>query len=76
MPPPQHVASPRDYFNSIALQASHIMDSDVEDLAAEHYDDTNRAFLQAIMARGTVNLKEGKNILAAIFTAQDAQEGP
>jgi non-structural maintenance of chromosomes element 1 len=51
------------------------MDSDSEDPAAGHYNDGNRAFLQAIMARGTLTLKEGKTILAAIFTVQDAREG-
>jgi non-structural maintenance of chromosomes element 1 len=35
------------------------------------YDDTNRAFLQALMARGTLTLKEAQPILAAIFTARD-----
>lgn len=36
---------------------------------AEEYDDTNRAFLQAFMVRGTMSMKEGKLVLAAIFTA-------
>jgi hypothetical protein len=52
-----------------------IMDSDTEDPAAGHYNDSNRAFLQAIMARGTLTLKEGKMILAAIFSAEEAREG-
>jgi non-structural maintenance of chromosomes element 1 len=47
------------------------MDLDNDDPAAGHYNDGNRAFLQAIMARGTLTLKEGKGILAAIFTAQE-----
>lgn len=51
------------------------MDSDTDDPATSHYNDGNRAFLQAIMARGTLTLKEGKAILAAIFSAQDEQEG-
>ncbi|TVY32234.1 Non-structural maintenance of chromosomes element 1-like protein [Lachnellula subtilissima] len=40
----------------------------------DQYDDTNRAFLQALMGRGQITLEEGKNILAAIFTAQSNQE--
>jgi non-structural maintenance of chromosomes element 1 len=47
------------------------MESDTDDPAVLHYDDSNRAFLQAILARGTLNLKEGKRILAAIFTAKE-----
>lgn len=47
------------------------MDSDTDDPAILHYDDSNRAFLQAILARGSLNLKEGKRILAAIFTAKE-----
>lgn len=39
--------------------------------APEQYDDTNRAFLQALLARGTLNLEEGKDLLAHIFTVQD-----
>jgi len=47
------------------------MDLDAHNPAVHHYNDGNRAFLQAIMARGTLTLKEGKSILAAIFTAQE-----
>jgi hypothetical protein len=38
-----------------------------------NYNDGNRAFLQALMARGTLTFEEGKKILAAIFTIL---EGP
>lgn len=38
------------------------------------YDDTNRAFLQALMARGSVTFKGVQSILAAIFTAKERQE--
>ncbi|QSZ32211.1 hypothetical protein DSL72_001783 [Monilinia vaccinii-corymbosi] len=38
---------------------------------AEIYDDTNRAFLQALLARGSINLDEGKELLARIFTVKD-----
>ncbi|KAH6659640.1 RING-like domain-containing protein [Truncatella angustata] len=39
------------------------------------YDDSNRAFLQALMARGTITYREAKPILANILTAQhDADE--
>lgn len=33
------------------------------------YNDTNRAFLQAFMARSTLTFKEAQPVLAAIFTA-------
>ncbi|KAL7628076.1 hypothetical protein AAE478_002273 [Parahypoxylon ruwenzoriense] len=36
-----------------------------------HYDDGNRAFLQAFMARGTMTFKEAQPILAAIFSAKE-----
>ncbi|TVY33574.1 Non-structural maintenance of chromosomes element-like protein [Lachnellula occidentalis] len=39
-----------------------------------NYDDSNRAFLQALMGRGQITLEEGKKILAAIFTAQSNQD--
>ncbi|KAI0011622.1 putative DNA repair protein Nse1 [Xylariaceae sp. FL0662B] len=35
------------------------------------YNDGNRAFLQAFMARGTMTFKESRPILAAIFSAQE-----
>ncbi|TVY12558.1 Non-structural maintenance of chromosomes element 1-like protein, partial [Lachnellula arida] len=44
------------------------------DLDSDTYDDSNRAFLQALMGRGQITLEEGKNILAAIFTAQTNQQ--
>ena len=37
------------------------------------YLDGNRAFLQALMARGTMTFKEGQKVLAAIFTVQEGQ---
>ncbi|KAI1094875.1 Nse1 non-SMC component of SMC5-6 complex-domain-containing protein [Rostrohypoxylon terebratum] len=42
-----------------------------EDEIPLHYDDSNRAFLQAFMARGTLTFKQARPILAAIFTAQE-----
>ncbi|KAI9894745.1 MAG: hypothetical protein M1814_002102 [Vezdaea aestivalis] len=35
------------------------------------YDNSNRAFLQALMARGTITYEESKPILSAILTAND-----
>jgi hypothetical protein len=32
------------------------------------YDDSNRAFLQAFLARSTMTFEEAKPVLAAIFT--------
>jgi non-structural maintenance of chromosomes element 1 len=49
------------------------MPVDADELATANYDDGNRAFLQAFMARGTLTLKRAKPILAAIFTAQDGE---
>ncbi|KAI5865093.1 Nse1 non-SMC component of SMC5-6 complex-domain-containing protein [Durotheca rogersii] len=46
---------------------------DSDDLP-QHYDDGNRAFLQAFMARGTMTFKEAQPILAAIFSAQNPGE--
>jgi predicted Abi (CAAX) family protease len=37
------------------------------------YDDANRAFLQALMARGTMTFKQGQKVLAAIFTVKEGQ---
>lgn len=36
------------------------------------YDDSNRAFLQALMARSTLTLTESKPILAAILSVHSA----
>ncbi|KAI3318448.1 Nse1 non-SMC component of SMC5-6 complex-domain-containing protein [Xylariaceae sp. AK1471] len=49
------------------------MDEDQDDLAGQ-YDDGNRAFLQAFLARGTMTFKESQPILAAIFTAQERED--
>ncbi|RAL04472.1 non-structural maintenance of chromosomes element 1 family protein [Aspergillus ibericus CBS 121593] len=38
------------------------------------YDDSNRAFLQAFMARSTLTLTEAKPILAAIYSIKNNQE--
>ncbi|KAI1420312.1 hypothetical protein F5Y12DRAFT_788383 [Xylaria sp. FL1777] len=46
------------------------MDEDQDDLAGQ-YNDGNRAFLQAFLARGTMTFNESQHILAAIFTAQE-----
>ncbi|TAQ85357.1 hypothetical protein B7494_g6325 [Chlorociboria aeruginascens] len=46
---------------------------DAVDPSAAHYNDGNRAFLQALMARGTLTLQQGKELLAAIFTIQEGQ---
>ncbi|KAH0564928.1 hypothetical protein GP486_001683 [Trichoglossum hirsutum] len=47
--------------------------SDDENQYAQ-YNDSNRAFLQAIMARGALTLKDARPILAAIFTAHEGTE--
>lgn len=44
---------------------------DSDDQPAAQYDDTNRAFVQAFMARGSLTFKEAQPVLAAIFTAKD-----
>ncbi|CAJ2512792.1 Uu.00g009110.m01.CDS01 [Anthostomella pinea] len=48
-------------------------DDDQDDIPAR-YNDGNRAFLQAFMARGTMTFKESQPILAAIFTAQENEQ--
>lgn len=50
--------------------SSFTRESTMED-ALEGYDDTNRAFLQALLARGSLDLDEGKELLAHIFTVKD-----
>ena len=40
-------------------------------MSAGQYDDSNRAFLQAFMARGTLTFKEARPLLAAIFSVKD-----
>ncbi|OBT56907.1 hypothetical protein VE04_02722 [Pseudogymnoascus sp. 24MN13] len=42
-------------------------------MSAGQYDDSNRAFLQAFMARGTLTFKEARPLLAAIFSAKDGE---
>ncbi|KAI1741239.1 Nse1 non-SMC component of SMC5-6 complex-domain-containing protein [Xylaria scruposa] len=48
------------------------MDED-QDEPIGQYNDGNRAFLQAFLARGTMTFKESQPVLAAIFTAQEGQ---
>ncbi|KAI1383126.1 Nse1 non-SMC component of SMC5-6 complex-domain-containing protein [Hypoxylon trugodes] len=45
-----------------------------DDDIPNHYDDGNRAFLQAFLARGTLTFAQAQPILAAIFTAHDKIE--
>ncbi|PKX89453.1 non-structural maintenance of chromosomes element 1 family protein [Aspergillus novofumigatus IBT 16806] len=40
---------------------------------ANGYNDSNRAFLQAFMARSTMTLEEARLVLAAIFSAHEGQ---
>lgn len=49
------------------------MDED-QDEPAGRYDDANRAFLQAFMARGTMTFKEAQPVLAAIISAQENED--
>jgi hypothetical protein len=37
------------------------------------YDDGNRAFLQSLMARGTMTFPETQTILAEIFSIQEGK---
>ncbi|KAI0202496.1 Nse1 non-SMC component of SMC5-6 complex-domain-containing protein [Astrocystis sublimbata] len=48
-------------------------DREDQDGVAGQYNDGNRAFLQAFLARGTLTLKEAKPVLAAIFSAQEGR---
>jgi hypothetical protein len=40
------------------------------------YDDRNRAFLQAFMARSTMTFEEAQPVLAAILSASRTQTSP
>ncbi|KAK1756004.1 Nse1 non-SMC component of SMC5-6 complex-domain-containing protein [Echria macrotheca] len=42
----------------------------------DHYDNTNRAFLQALMARGSLTFPEGQKLIAAILAAERGERGP
>ncbi|KFY47508.1 hypothetical protein V496_10625 [Pseudogymnoascus sp. VKM F-4515 (FW-2607)] len=42
-------------------------------MSAGQYDDSNRAFVQAFMARGTLTFKEARPLLAAIFSVKDGE---
>ena len=42
----------------------------------EGYDNACRAFLQGLLARGSFNLDEGKQVLAAVFTASRGEDQP
>jgi hypothetical protein len=44
--------------------------SDMDDRGLGQYDDTNRAFLQGLMARGSITSREGQKLLAAILSAK------
>ncbi|KAK6196484.1 hypothetical protein LQW54_011476 [Pestalotiopsis sp. IQ-011] len=46
----------------------------MEHLVPRGYNDGNRAFLQALMARGSITYREAKPIIAAIMTAQKEGE--
>ncbi|KAI9167145.1 Non-structural maintenance of chromosomes element [Paramyrothecium foliicola] len=46
----------------------------MESVLGHGYNDKNRAFLQAILARGTVTFEESRPILAAIFNAESNNE--
>src|SRR4051812_47567981 len=50
------------------------MEGEYEPFVPAGYNDTNRSFLQAIMARGTLTFAEGQRILAEIQSA--AEGGP
>lgn len=41
-----------------------------DDIIPPNYDDSNRAFLQALMARGTITYQDAKPIIASILTAR------
>ncbi|KAM4064634.1 nse1 non-SMC component of SMC5-6 complex domain-containing protein [Hirsutella rhossiliensis] len=47
----------------------------MEDLLSNDYDNRHRAFLQALLARGTVTFEESQTILAAIFNAATGGDG-
>lgn len=42
----------------------------------DDYDDTNRAFLQALMGRGSLTLEQGQQVLSSIFSANGEDVKP
>jgi hypothetical protein len=46
---------------------------DAADRSDERYNDSNRAFLQAFMARGTMTFPEAQSILAEIFKIEEGK---
>ncbi|KAL2136758.1 hypothetical protein VTI74DRAFT_1799 [Chaetomium olivicolor] len=50
------------------------MDGDWQPPLPAGYNDANRAFLQAFMARGTLTFKEGQQILASIKSASEGSD--
>lgn len=72
----QHANSTRPSAHRVSLrQEPHRKKASTMDDAGDpsmgHYDDSNRAFLQALLARGTMTFEEGQKILAAIFSVQE-----
>lgn len=47
----------------------------MDDLLRNGYNDSHRAFLQALLAHGTVTFEESQSILAAIFNAANGDDG-
>jgi hypothetical protein len=47
----------------------------MENIISPNYGDANRAFLQAVMARGTVTFEESRSIVAAILNAENQEGG-
>lgn len=54
-------------FSSVGV--SNLASLNMADDADSQYNNSNRAFLQAFIARSTLTFEEAKPLLAAIFTA-------
>lgn len=62
-------------FIPISMGASGVTSLNMADDADGQYNDSNRAFLQAFIARSTLTFEEAKPLLAAIFTAHGESSG-
>lgn len=58
------------------IGASELASLNMADDAESQYNNSNRAFLQAFIARSTLTFEEAKPLLAAIFTAHGESLGP
>ncbi|MBE3050213.1 hypothetical protein IMZ48_48495 [Candidatus Bathyarchaeota archaeon] len=75
MPPTQaRVAVPREFTIPKSSIIPRPRAACINPTMEDTYDDTNRAFLQALMGRGSLTFEEGQQILASIFSVRDSED--